>query len=447
MDEFLNKLLSQIRCKKARPFIRDEIRIHIEEQISDNIRAGMDKEEAEREAIKDMGDPIEIGISLDRIHKPQINWKMLAIIIVISSLGLFLQYAISIKLNKDNIATGNSDGGINFAVSVLLGLAVMLFLYLIDYTTIGKYSKVIGAIMNIAAIHAILFGSTVAGRIEFIGFGPFRIQSTAFMMFYIPIYGAIIYKYRGGGFIAFIRAILWMLVPVFLVFRFPSLVVTGIMLISMLVQLTIALAKGWFQLSAKRTIILLWLSAIAFSIICTILFNPLSKYQAERITEFYRSSGESFWLTETLRKLLQNIAVIGSSGSELIGYLPDINRDYILSYVLNTYGLLAGVLLIALLAVLLLSIFSTAINQKNQLGCVMGCGCGMVLLMNIAINILGCLGLIPSTSSFLPFYSAGGSNLILSYALVGIVLSIYRFKSVYPQHVSVKLMQMKASIN
>lgn len=451
MDEFLNKLLSQIRCKKARPFIRDEIRMHIEDQISDNIRAGMNKEEAEREAIKDMGDPIEVGISLDRIHKPQINWKMLAIITVISSLGFLLQYTISINLKKDNIAAGNMlmnpAGNINFAISVFLGLAVMLFLYLIDYTIIGKYSKVIGTIMIIAAESAVLFGATVAGRIEYIGFGPFRIQSTAFMMFYIPVYGAIIYKYRGGGLTAFVRAILWMLVPVFLVFRFPSLIVAGIMFISMLVQLTIALAKGWFRLPTKITIILLWLSAIAFPIISVIIFHPLSKYQVDRITEFYSSSGESFWLTSTLRKLLQNIAVIGSSGRELLEHLPDINRDYILSYVLNTYGMLAGILLIALLAVLLLCIFSTAINQKNQLGCVMGCGCGMVLLMNVAINILGCLGLIPSTSSFLPFYSAGGSNLVLSYALVGISLSIYRYKSVYPQHVSVKLIQRRASIN
>lgn len=70
MEEFLEKLLSQIRCKKARPFIGDELRMHMEDQMAENIQSGMNQEDAEREAIKDMGDPIEVGIFLDGIHKP-----------------------------------------------------------------------------------------------------------------------------------------------------------------------------------------------------------------------------------------------------------------------------------------------------------------------------------------------------------------------------------------
>lgn len=53
-----------------------------------------------------------------------------------------------------------------------------------------------------------------------------------------------------------IKAILWMVIPVFFVFRFTSIIVAGIMFISMLVQLTIALAKGWFKVPIKRTIAL-----------------------------------------------------------------------------------------------------------------------------------------------------------------------------------------------
>ena len=41
MEEYLEKLLAQIRCKKARPYIAEEIRGHIESQIEDNIASGM----------------------------------------------------------------------------------------------------------------------------------------------------------------------------------------------------------------------------------------------------------------------------------------------------------------------------------------------------------------------------------------------------------------------
>ena len=65
----------------------------------------------------------------------------------------------------------------------------------------------------------------------------------------------------------------------------------------------------------------------------------------------------------------------------------------------------------------------------------MGCGCGMIFLLNAVINVLENIGAFPPTKTFLPFFSVGGSGIVLSYALVGIILSIYRFKNVYPKHV------------
>ena len=76
--------------------------------------------------------------------------------------------------------------------------------------------------------------------------------------------------------------------------------------------------------------------------------------------------------------------------------------------------------------------FGASIKQKNELGMVMGLGCGMIFLLNVLVNLLGSLGLILPVSSFLPFLSIGRSNILLCYALVGIIMSIYRYKDVYP---------------
>ena len=72
MEAYLEKLLSQIRCKKARPFISEEIKRHIEDQIAENLTEGMDAKTAEEKAVEDMGDPVQVGISLDKIHKPNL---------------------------------------------------------------------------------------------------------------------------------------------------------------------------------------------------------------------------------------------------------------------------------------------------------------------------------------------------------------------------------------
>ena len=42
MDEYLKTLLEQIRCKKARPYVKKELQDHIEDQIEANMQAGMD---------------------------------------------------------------------------------------------------------------------------------------------------------------------------------------------------------------------------------------------------------------------------------------------------------------------------------------------------------------------------------------------------------------------
>ena len=92
MEEYLKKVLEQIRCKKAQGEIREELRAHIEDQKEANLAAGMSVEEAERKAVADMGDPVETGMELDRIHRPRMDWKLVAVIVVLSLAGLFLQW-------------------------------------------------------------------------------------------------------------------------------------------------------------------------------------------------------------------------------------------------------------------------------------------------------------------------------------------------------------------
>ena len=64
------------------------------------------------------------------------------------------------------------------------------------------------------------------------------------MLFYVPIYGAILYKYHGWGYKGLIRAILWLIAPVILVYSLPALRTACVMLVTMLTMLTIAIKKG-----------------------------------------------------------------------------------------------------------------------------------------------------------------------------------------------------------
>ena len=133
MDEYLKTLLEQISCKKARPYIRQELQDHIEDQIEANIHAGMNYEDAEKEAVRDMGDPVETGISLDRIHKPQIAWKLLVMVILLSVAGIMIHLMIA-----RHIGEGDASASGRYVIHVVLGIAVMFFLYFLDYTLLAR---------------------------------------------------------------------------------------------------------------------------------------------------------------------------------------------------------------------------------------------------------------------------------------------------------------------
>lgn len=450
MEEYLEKLLSQIRCKKARPYISDEIRKHMEDQITENIAHGMTAKEAEINAVADMGDPVEAGISLDKVHKPQVAWKLIVIVGILSLLGIFIQQSISYHIAEisSDIPEYYAFSGTRFVTSVILGFAVMCGIYFLDYTTIAKYSKFIGAFIIVMGILSIL---GFIGRFGHEKYFMVRLLTTAFMMFYVPTYGAILYKYREGGWASLLKAIVWLMIPVIIMFKMPNLVGTTILMVSMLIQLSAAIIKGWFKVPVKRTVAIIW---TAFGILPIILlfsmyaFHMLAAYQEARIRAWLFATGDASYMSNILRSLCTDIAFIGNSGKDVVGTLPDFNSDYIFSYILNSYGSIAGIIIVAALAVLILYIFSVCLKQKNELGLVMGFGCGMVILLNTVINLLGTVGVIPPAASFLPFLSAGRGNIVLCYALVGIIMSIYRYKDVYPKHVKVpgKTFQMKFTI-
>lgn len=430
MDEYLKLLLEQIRCTKARPYIKQELQDHMEDQIAENMKAGMDHEQAEKEAVRDMGDPVETGISLDSIHRPQAAWKLLGMIILISIAGVLIHAGISGKASENAVA-----GSDRYVFHVMIGLAVMMILYLLDYTVLAKFSKIIAAVLLSVCLLVILEGGQVNGARIFISLpgGRRGMDVQKLMLFYVPIYGAI----------------LWLIAPVILVYSLPALRTACVMLVTMLTMLTIAIKKDWFTVRKKRTICGIWavfLTAPIAAFLGMYLRNRLAEYQIARIQAMFSSGSETDYLTKMLHSLWRQNKLIGKSKSDVTGILPAFNADYILTYLSSVYGIIAAILLCCVLAVLIFAVFNTALRQKNQLGMMMGCGCGIVFLISFLINVLENLGVFPQSITFLPFFSAGGSCIIVSYGLMGIVLSTYRYKNIYPRHPEAGFMSINSKV-
>lgn len=427
MENYIKTLLEQVRCKKAHSYIEEEIRGHIEEQIQTNISMGMTREEAIEEAVLDMGSPVEAGVALDQVHRPKNPWELRVLMGIIAVIGIVVHTAIGPEVYGSN----------RFAIHTLLGMLVMYLVYYMDYSFIARYAKLIAGSFLIAQFLAAAtsFGLRVNGQIQFLAIGPLHFSVFAMMLLYVPVYGALLYEYYGTGYKGIVKAILWMIVPTYLAMITPSLSLAVIIFISMGIVFSIAVCKGWFKVSKKKVLGLFW----GVTVTCPIIFlvtgirlRVFANYQIARLYAFVTNSGDANYLTGRLRELLNESQFVGGNGMDIPANLPEYNTNFIFNYIVSTYGILAGVILCGILAFLVIKIFETSFSQKNQLGMIMGCGCGVVLMVNIALNILQNIGLMPITQSFLPFFSYGGSYIIVSYAMMGLILSIYRYKNIMP---------------
>ena len=143
MEEYIKILLEQVRFEKAHKAIGDEIRAHIEDQAEANISEGMDKETAEKKAVADMGDPVETGIALDKVHRPQVAWGVIVVAIIVGILGIIIKFFLS-KIPSSSYSARalyilgkfmiDVDDIGYYIYDVVCGIAVMLIMYLVDYS-------------------------------------------------------------------------------------------------------------------------------------------------------------------------------------------------------------------------------------------------------------------------------------------------------------------------
>ena len=161
--KYIQTVTEQIRCKRALPLVTKELEGHIEDQKSDYMKAGMNAEEAEEAAVLEMGDPVEVGVEMDRIHRPKIVLMYLIRTSILADAG-------NNPGDVEWIASG-IGGNINYLKSVMwtiIGLACMIGICYFDYSRIGKYGKLLtgGWIVVMAKKKIWLFrcckGNTVA---------------------------------------------------------------------------------------------------------------------------------------------------------------------------------------------------------------------------------------------------------------------------------------------
>jgi len=426
MREYLDTLVEQIRFKKARELVEEEVKSHIEDQMEAYRAQGMTEAEAEERAVRQMGDPVEAGVALDRVHRPGMDWRLVGLIAFLSLAGLAVLY---VRCGQN----GDYAGFWKQCIYIGVGFLLMMAVCLMDYSAVGKYAVPmwcgLGALILIAAVS----GPMVNGARYYIRLSSFHMEIKNYIYLYVPIYAGILYRSRGGGYLSLIKCGLFhvaaMLVSLMAVTLPICLDVTAVCLI----LTSIAIWNGWFAVRRRNAYALLGLSVLSVpALLMGFGLWRMYPYQIRRIQAIlnpYKDSNGAGYLPSIIRETLKNGSLLGQSGEPVADVLKGVNTDYVLTHLVSTYGYLAAVFLVILFALLLLHIFHALSRQKNQLGQMIGLGCGFVFALQLFHGVMLNLGIGFMTVG-IPFLSNGQSVTIAAYLLMGMLLSIYRYKDV-----------------
>jgi cell division protein FtsW len=159
----------------------------------------------------------------------------------------------------------------------------------------------------------------------------------------------------------------------------------------------------------------------------------LREYQLQRIRTFLDPwqdpLGSGFHTIQGLLALgLGGIFGSGLGESRLAGglYLPNAWNDFIFAIIGEEFGFLGAAAVVGLFLILAYAGIRTALRAPDTFGALLALGIVAWLCLQAFINIGVVVALVPVTGITLPFISAGGSSLIISFAAAGILLSISR---------------------
>ncbi|MDR1132210.1 MAG: putative lipid II flippase FtsW [Oscillospiraceae bacterium] len=310
-------------------------------------------------------------------------------------------------------------------VFALVGVAVMLAASRVPLKLYSRFSLwVLGAaVVLLAAV--LVIGSAGGGGTRWILVGGISIQPSEIAKIGVILsfatlicrYGNLMGTFKYG--VAPFAAILGVIVV--LLFLEPHLSASIIIILVGAVMLFIGGARLFWFIGGLAGVGGLFLVAI------TVL-----QYSSERISAWLDPFGDP---SDTGYQIVQSLYAIGSGGLFGLGlgqsrqkylYLPEEHNDFIFSIISEELGFVGAGLILLIFALLVVRGYWIAMHSRDRYSFLVCTGITSLLALQVILNVAVCTNLVPCTGISLPFFSYGGSALLVQLGEAGIILSVSR---------------------
>ena len=344
--------------------------------------------------------------------------KLFSLAIILSVIGLFFVFeASSVKSYHD------FNDSFHYLKSqflfILIGIAAMTFFSFFDYHKL-YYLAFIFMISTIGFLLIVLIpsvGRAGGGARRWLDFGLINFQPTEFAKFSAIIYLSSWFIHKESK--RFTSFLILLSILIFLIMLQPDM---GTAMIIFLISITL------YYVAGHHIHHLLFLMPVAA--VGSFVLIKISPYRFRRILAFIDPSLDPLGITYHVNQILISLSNGGLFGQgfgaskQKYLFLPEAHTDSIFAIIGEELGFLGSALLILFFMYFIYQLYKVASNAPDRFGQLLSSGIFAFFGFQILINLCSMVNLVPLTGVPLSFISAGGSNLLISFALVGVLINI-----------------------
>lgn len=412
VTQFLQTVCSAVHWKKAHSAIVRELSDHIADQKEAYIASGMPPEEAEQEAVHQMGDPQLLGRQFDAVYRPRTHWSLLLCILLLLVGGVFLRFLLPGVQTSSRL------------IGTIVGLALAAAAYYTDFRFLCARW-----VMPVYLLCLLLCG-----------WQSVRINGTSFAVSHLlllaplPLCGCI-YRCKGAAWRGLLECMAAAVLPfaasLLLESSPAALVMSGA---TCFLLLAWAAGCGWFSLPRWQSLPAILIPALLAGVWIVVSF---SHRLLPVLFPALDPQGAGF-STLTVRSLLSGAQWIGPSAAfaENAAWIPTYHYSFLLTWLIARYGWISLFPVCALFLWLIVHGALLARAQNSFFAKLVSAAALCIFSLQVLAYISANCGLLFTVYFPLPLLSGGNYSMLVNLPLLGILLSVLRHGSLYTDTVA-----------
>ena len=355
-----------------------------------------------------------------------IDKKILICFLILFFLGLFFSFSSTSSLAGERLNKNYYFFFSKHLIFTIISLVIMISISIIETSVFKRFIIPLFILSFIFLALVPLIGIEVKGAKRWLDFYLFRLQPIELLkpFFILATVKILTFSSFKNSQIKYLLSFLLLSSVIILLIDQPDLGQSILLIVSWVATVFI---------SGVSLLYILGFFSVFLILISSILFLMPEKfgYVINRLISFVDpSQGDKFQSSSALDAIkLGGLTGQGMGEGILKDSVPEAHTDYIIAIISEEYGSIISIMIIILFLYISFRIIKNCINQEDPLIKISLCGLAALLVFQTFIHVAVNTNLIPTTGMTLPFLSYGGSSLIGSAILAGVILNYTKNKT------------------